>query len=264
MSSLTDRLRVFDPGSRRFAPCDATVSSGSKVTESSARPTFTASRELDAETLDVVEKFEAAYSDFVAPAPALSPEADPARTAHLDLDGIDEELRKAFGEGEPSNESPARGTLHRMLDSVAPAAARAVPREDKEQNLSFEDAMATLRASEARGKAAAVSTERAEKDEPVRFEGQPQRPAPEPRQSTWQASPDIPPAEPLAANESWTARSRQVWPKVAVAAALALFVGTAVGYLAGKTPSAEASRASIATTPEGGAQLRFDYNLNKR
>ena len=220
------------------------------------------SRELDAETLEVVEKFEAAFSELVPPAPAPSSAHDPAR---LDVDFMDEELRKAFGDDESLHESSTCGAIHHPFDSVESSAARPVPRVDKEQNLSFEDAMATLRASETRGRANVVNIERPEEGKPSpRIEREAQRHKPESPQGAAQGSPKISLSEPLAANESWTTRSRKVWPKVAGAAALALCVGTAVGYLAGKTPSVGASRASIATTPEGGSKLRFDYELTKR
>lgn len=264
MSSLTDRLRAFDPGSRRFAPRDAAASSAFNLNETSAPKTADESRELDAETRDVVAKFEAAFAQLVPTAPAPSPEDTAARAAILDVDLMDYELRIAFGHDGASYESSGRGAVHRPLDAVPPATARAVPCDDKEQNLSFEDAMATLRASEARGKAA-INVDTSERNEPVRFAREEPWEAPQPDQSALQVSPDVSPAEPFAAaNESWATRSSRAWPKVAGAAALALIVGTTVGYLAGKSPAAGTAGASIAATPEGGARLRFDYDLNAR
>jgi hypothetical protein len=264
MSSLTDRLRAFDPGSRRFAPRDAAASRPDNIATAGTSDDSAARGELDAEMLDVVDKFEAAYSELVPPTPA--PAAEDARTdaGNLDIDLLDEELRKAFGDDEPPEQPPSRSTVHRTFDSGPPVAVRGVaPREEADQNLSFEDAMATLRASEARGKATTV--QRADDAGSLpRVERQQHAPAYEARQALGSDPADVSPAESLAANESWTTRSRKVWPKVAAAAGLALVIGSGVGYIAGKKPGGGAPAATIPTTPEGGARLRFDYDLQRR
>ncbi len=64
--------------------------------------------------------------------------------------------------------------------------------------------------------------------------------------------------------QDWSASARQaLWPRLLIAAT-ALAVGIAAGYVGGKTSGSIASGAKIQATPDGGARLRFDYDLHRR
>lgn len=62
----------------------------------------------------------------------------------------------------------------------------------------------------------------------------------------------------------WSTRSRTAWPRLLVAAAVALIIGVSLGYIAGRTPAPGAAAAKIERSPDGGSRLRFDYELHKR
>jgi hypothetical protein len=138
------------------------------------------------------------------------------------------------------------------------------PRKDVQDDHSeLGDAIAVLRAAEARGKAANERTARKpldEDDEPVAAQPQARQRA-QPRQPRADATPE--PA-PVAANESWSSRSQSVWPKVLGASALALVIGAGLGYVYGTTPELGASRAKIQLTAQGETQLKVERDLKGR
>jgi hypothetical protein len=51
---------------------------------------------------------------------------------------------------------------------------------------------------------------------------------------------------------------------VFAAGAIALVVGVGLGYVAGYSPMPPPTHAKIEVSPAGGAQLRFDYELDKK
>lgn len=66
-------------------------------------------------------------------------------------------------------------------------------------------------------------------------------------------------------NEDWSTNARRaLWPRLVIAGAIALAVGAGAGYIAGKTRGSIAPAAKIQATPDGGARLRFDYELHRR
>ena len=78
----------------------------------------------------------------------------------------------------------------------------------------------------------------------------------------------VPPAlqrRPSEESRDWSASARRaLWPRLLIAAATALAVGVGVGYVAGKRSDSIARDATIQATPDGGARLRFDYDLHTR
>jgi hypothetical protein len=56
----------------------------------------------------------------------------------------------------------------------------------------------------------------------------------------------------------------RLWPKVLAGAALALFIGIAVGYLMVPGVDTPSARAKIESSAMGGTRLRVDYELHDR
>jgi hypothetical protein len=63
---------------------------------------------------------------------------------------------------------------------------------------------------------------------------------------------------------NWSTTSRTVWPRLLIAAGIAVALGTGIGYMVGKIPSSSVPGAKIQPSSEGGTRLRFDYDLRKR
>jgi hypothetical protein len=61
-----------------------------------------------------------------------------------------------------------------------------------------------------------------------------------------------------------TSARRSLWPRLLIAAATALAVGVGTGYIAGQRSGSIAGDATIQATPDGGARLRLDYDLQRR
>src|SRR5688500_3875566 len=68
MSSLTDFIRGFEPGTSRFAPPSPEHTSAAAQSQQPG-PRTAANEGLDAETLEVVQRFEELYSELAPPAP---------------------------------------------------------------------------------------------------------------------------------------------------------------------------------------------------
>jgi hypothetical protein len=166
---------------------------------------------------------------------------------------------------------PSRPVAETRQAAAEPYLDRARPRPQAAEPVDFshradeglDDAMAVLRAAEARGKVANERTARAipRSDEQPGMD----------RQRTGAGSKPLPirteaPAapEPVAANESWSTRSRDGWPKVLAAAAVALIVGGGLGYIYGTAPESGASKAKIQVTPDGGTRLKAAQELSVR
>lgn len=220
----------------------------------------------DAESVMAL-KFEALYPKPTSPAAA--PSGDLA-----DGDGLSFELPPDLSSPPPvmkvrTASRPTVGEPAPERAAVAPAQARAAAPGNKrapEQELSLDDALAVLHAAEARGKAANARSAREMVDEeddesaadpaPIREQGL--------KPLSLRTEAPAAPAESrarVAANESWSARSQSLWPKVLGAAVLALVIGTGLGYVYGTSPGAGASKGKIQVTPEGGTQLRYEREL---
>jgi len=214
----------------------------------------------DAETLEVVQKFEALYAELAAATPPTRPLAEDLTAGDLQFAFPDGDLRQRepAASGVPAHE----GDAGRRADAAAqPAAAPAIagPAE-KNQALEIDEAFSILRAAESQGRAA----ERHAVDEAVASAPVTERGSLRPLRwpDDHRRAPTARGAAPAGAD--WSGRARDLWPRVVGAAVIALIVGTGVGYIAGKGTPPGGTQAKIPVTPQGGAQLQFDYELEKR
>lgn len=212
---------------------------------------------LDPETQEVVEAFEALYAELSSSAPDAA--APPAVERDPD-DDLQIDLPDEFESAAPAPravETRAPQAARRWVQS-APAPARAQPGTGHvDTTINIDDAFAVLRAAESKGRAtserdAADAEEARETDMALPLVERSARK----RDSKYAYDATLQP--------DWTGKARALWPKVAGAAAIALVVGTGVGYLVGRSPEPVASQAKIPVTPQGGAQLQFDYELGQK
>ena len=217
-----------------------------------------ASQELDAETLEVVETFEALYAEL------SSSEAAPAASARADLDSDDDlliDLPPEFASpalssiAVASRGAPSAGQL--VHETPRPARAQAAAAQ-VDPALDIDDAFAMLHAAESKGR------ENAQRDAIDREEAESAATALMPAHRSGRRRETQSAYEPSAAAPEWAGKARSMWRKVTGAAVIALMVGAGVGYVVGRTPDPVASQAKIPLTPQGGAQLQFDYELNNK
>lgn len=243
MTTPTDPIPEFKLGADRYARRGPGARAESKA------------HRLDPETQAVVETFEALYAEL------SSSVSDAATTPAAPADP-DDDLQVDFpDEFESAVPAPdAVGTRApqsaRQLLQSNPAPARAQSGE-VDTALNIDDAFAVLRAAETRGRARA---------EPGAVDAEEGENAVRAVSSTRRSSREVnsQPRYDASASAQWTTRARALWPKVAGAAAIALIVGTGVGYLVGRTPAPAPLEARIPITPQGGAQLQFDYELGQK
>jgi hypothetical protein len=194
-----------------------------------------ASERVDAETLEVIQAFEAFYA--ATPPPA---DASPEEPAHAGEDRI--EFPDDF-------RVPAQRGSH----EPAPDSRSA------DDDLGIDDAFALLRAAEAKGRTLA-GRHVIDRDGDGAASG---RAVTSERSSTTDERVTASHFEPEAGRD-WSAKASAVWPKVLAAGTIALVVGAGLGYVAGYTPMPPSTHAKIEVSPAGGAQLRFDYELDKK
>ena len=237
MSLLTDPLGEFGPRSGRHTRREPTGSRDDASADS-----------IDAETRDVIEKFEALYAQVE---PAAS---EPA--AH----SADGDLRIEFPEDldlpvEPRMRAPSVAPAVRKTTAAAAAAPRPVG-----DDLGIDEAFALLRAAESRGRAAA-DRNAAEPDDDSRAPSLPNCESSTPTAKARVVSTAYEPSQPRV---DWAVRAKAAWPRALGAAAVALIAGVGLGYLAGHGPATRSTYAKIEISPHGGAQLRFDYELDRK
>lgn len=231
---------------------------------------------LDDEMLDVVQKFEKAYAEL---APASREQQDDNTEPDDDFfAGLRDDLEKEpaiakVPAARGASSTAARGTpssrrepeLKRELVAVG---AGTHPRpETGIEELDIDEAITILREAETKGRADGPSRQpqggrtidvgdRA----PMPFGGDAARALRvDDRAPTLHAAPALPREPEL----NWMAKSRRLSAAL-VAASVALIVGVAVGYVVGRSPDSIALRAKVPMTEQGGAQLRYDYDLRKR
>ena len=244
MTTPTDPIPEFKLGADRYARREPVAQAESQ------------GQKLDPETQEVVETFEALYAELSSSAS----DAAPAPAAPADLDDDLQIDLPDFGSAAPASHAAGAGAFRaaRQLVQSTPAPIRSQSAAGEvETALDIDDAFAVLRAAESQGRARvdrdAVDARQAENATRA------QRPE---ARSTRSENPPYP--YELTASADWTGRARALWPKVAGAATIALIVGTGVGYMVGRTPAAVSVEARIPMTPQGGAQLQFDYELGQK
>jgi hypothetical protein len=246
MSLLIDPIARFGQRSGRYARREPVRSRETETSEP-----------LDAETLDLIQKFEGIYAELASPAAA--PPEDAAQLDDFRIE-LPDDFQKTVQRGCQEPRMNAR-TAHSVqpVDLTGPPVAAANDRASEDEKLGIDQAFALLRAAESKGRAAADRDALGEDEAET---------AAAPRESltALKSTSDarVMPFEPDAARADWAARARVVWPKMLCAAAIALIVGLGLGYVAGHGPKTAPTHTKIEVSPQGGAQLRFDYELDKR
>lgn len=245
MTTPTDPIPEFRLGADRYARREPAAARESDK------------QGLDSETREVVDTFEALYAELSSSVPGAA--ATPAIEADPD-DDLQIDLPEEFESSTPEPRAVEHRTPHPARQRVPGAPAPAPVQSgvvEADAALDIDDAFAILRAAESKGRANAardaVDSEETENDTVAL-----QSVERSTRRQNSQSSYDV------TAFPGWTDRARASWPKVAAAAGLALVIGTGLGYLAGRTPAPVASQVKIPVTPQGGAQLQFDYELRQK
>jgi len=189
------------------------------------------SEAIDAETLEMIQTFDAFYGE-----PTGAPAGEAAHAGGDAIEFPDDFQMAAQG-----------GSHERAPDS------RAV-----DDDLSIDDAFAVLRAAESKGRTLAGPHAPDPDEDDAAFVS---ASASAGRSDAADARVTAPHFEP---GPSWSAKARAVWPKVLAAGAIALVVGVGLGYIAGHAPMPPSTYAKIEVSPAGGAQLRFDYELDRK
>lgn len=242
MTTLTDPIPEFKLGADRYARREPGAARESEI------------HSLDPETQKVVETFEALYAELsyaaATPAPATDPDDD------LQIDLPDEAKPTAPAPRAVEARAPPQSARQLLQSTAAPARAQSGVGE-VDNALNIDDAFAMLRAAESKGRASverdAVCAEEAENSTRGLTSAQPRTPK---GKSQYPYDVTTPP--------DWTGKARALWSKVAGAAAIALMVGTGMGYMAGRTPEPVASQTKIPVTPQGAARLQIDYELGQK
>jgi hypothetical protein len=220
----------------------------------SAAPAF------DADMLDFVNKFEQAYAD-VAPVDDLQREP-----AEDDLfpefpDPFDTQPARGRVAGGPRTLELARREPTIAREWTPPVRLSVEPPLEAATQVDIDEAFSILRAAEAKG---AASAQRAADDAQAMAEERAARAssAPQARAKPQEKLQHAPvPLAPATAN--WTTKVHRPHTIAVAAGVVALIVGITAGYVAGRTPDSR-PQAKIATSQQGGTQLRFDYDLRKR
>lgn len=216
---------------------------------------------LEPDMREVVEKFEELFAELAPP-----PEEDRQVTPDdLFRDLTLGDSRPGAGIAQPRAPAARSG-----LDHPAKPAAAEAPAADtgRAARLPIDEAVALLRAAEARGKAASERAAREARDDGesemprVPLAGAGALPVVAQRRDIELAKVPRAPVRPAVPDE-WSAKSATFWMILLIVSSVALAVGTGVGYLMGRDQSAPAA-SKIQTSPEGGARLRADHELRKR
>ena len=200
---------------------------------------------MDAETLEVVLKFEELYTE--------APLEQPTDSGGFGVDDLLGDLPEGLATPAAAAERVQRPAAAAV---PAPEVLRVTPIQEAAQlEVSLDEAMALLRAAEQRGQAAALKAARDahDEDEPVAEAFVPKRKAFEPPPQTL---PD--PFAPYASEARHASRAPSI--KIVAVALVALTIGAAGGFFAAHGGAA-ASDAKIQVLQDGGAQLRLDYEL---
>jgi hypothetical protein len=216
----------------------------------------------DAEILELVERFETAFAELASEADEVQP---PGTEPDLFPDFSQDIFQEAPESPSLGGESARVFAMPRRdgepLPKHAPKPARApAPAPDSTDEVSLDEALSILHASENRG----AGTASARYEDPA-----PQQPQARLREDAHERQLQRAPAasseveyQPEAAD--WATKSHTVRSIAFAAAVAALFIGIVVGYLYGRNPAPHASSAGIATSQQGGTQLRLDRELHKR
>lgn len=219
--------------------------------------------QFDPETLEMVQKFEALYAELAPP--TLAPASEAPQLGDLMIDLPDESQRVPF-RGQPRAPAGYEGPSdpvqridalrHRATVAAGPSASMV------DEKLHIEAAFA-LRAAEAEGPAAARNTVPENGAAEALASGhssttlQPTRCS---RASETREVASVAGA-PAARNDC---AARAGWLKIVGAGAIALIIGAGVGYIAGTGLVSDMSHAKIEISPNGGTQLRLEYELQRR
>jgi hypothetical protein len=218
---------------------------------------------LDAEMLDLVQRFERGFAE-------LAPQAEEPASRTSASDDLFPEFPDVFGEAAPSRAATESARVVPMPRREPEPAATAAPPPpwqrdtlgDVAADVDLDEAMAILRASEQRSGKARTLAEDDAADIPAARAAEPV----ESRRARVEApQAGRAPREPErgGAATARASKSRVVRRSALTAGIAALAVGIAAGYFIGRTPSAKAPSAHIETSVGGGTQLRLERALPK-
>ena len=220
---------------------------------------------LDAEMLDLVQRFEKGYAE-------LEPAAEEHQHRAAAGDELFPDFPDVFADAPPARPPVAESARvvpisRREFEAPAAAAAAPSPASSREPaaEVDLDEAMAILRASELRapGSSQPDADDREEAASPKPASRGPaevgsrrRRKAVEAREP--QAAARAP--ERVVPEIDWSTRSKGTRTVAAIASVAALAVGIAGGYLLARAPG-KAPSAVIESSKEGGTQLKLERNL---